>query len=79
MEQIEEDEDEEVIDSGPFCRHWSDPVDCEHLCSACGHRCGMHDDMLHCFHEDDDGKMCECSGYQDVHGNRCEYLPPAPK
>lgn len=29
-------------DSGPFCRHWHDPADCEELCATCGHRCAQH-------------------------------------
>lgn len=28
-------------DSGPFCRHWGDPGDCDELCS-CGHKCCRH-------------------------------------
>lgn len=29
-------------ETGPFCRHWSDPWDCEELCKRCGHRCREH-------------------------------------
>jgi hypothetical protein len=29
-------------DSGSFCRHGNDPVDCDILCAACGHRCVSH-------------------------------------
>lgn len=30
-------------ESGPFCRHFSDPSDCEIECDRCGDRCGRHD------------------------------------
>lgn len=33
----------EDYETGPFCRHWSDPADCAEVCQACGHRCGVHD------------------------------------
>lgn len=40
------DEDKETdwsdYDSGPFCRHWSDPADCDERCARCNHRCGRH-------------------------------------
>jgi hypothetical protein len=29
-------------DSGPFCRHWGDPSDCEEICTTCGHICTRH-------------------------------------
>ena len=29
-------------DSGPFCRHWGDPSDCEEKCGSCGHGCAWH-------------------------------------
>lgn len=41
------DEDDEDLadwsdmDTGPFCRHWSD-FDCEVTCATCGHRCACH-------------------------------------
>ena len=34
--------DWENFDSGPFCRHWGDPSDCDELCATCGHRCTDH-------------------------------------
>ena len=41
---VEEDEDDEMpIESGPFCRHFSDPTACEIVCEACGHTCAEHD------------------------------------
>lgn len=34
--------DWEDYDSGPYCRHWSDPSDCEITCANCGHHCQRH-------------------------------------
>ncbi len=31
-----------TYDSGPYCRHYSDPSECEDVCSWCGHRCADH-------------------------------------
>lgn len=47
-------------DSGPYCRHWSDPVDCEERC-VCGHRCGQH-------YVTDDGfcSQCSCEEWREV-------------
>jgi hypothetical protein len=36
------DEWDDVPDSGPYCRHWDDPSDCETTCARCGHDCGDH-------------------------------------
>ena len=30
-------------ESGPFCRHWSSPSDCDELCGECQHRCTAHE------------------------------------
>lgn len=38
----DEGSDWEDYSSGPFCRHWGDPSDCEETCAECGHRCGIH-------------------------------------
>lgn len=35
--------DTDFQDSGPFCRHYSDPCDCSEVCDTCGHRCSEHD------------------------------------
>jgi hypothetical protein len=35
--------DEGDYESGPFCRHWGDPSDCEEKCATCGHRCPEHE------------------------------------
>jgi hypothetical protein len=37
---MDEDEDK-VPESGPFCRHFHDPADCEEVC-ICGHTCNYH-------------------------------------
>lgn len=51
-------------DSGPFCRHFSDPADCEEVCKRCGHKCHEHgsgvDDGEPCFHDE-----CSCTGWVD--------------
>jgi len=45
-------------DSGPFCRHWGDPGDCEEACAACGHPCRQHpyDDSCEVLE-------CACEGF----------------
>lgn len=40
MSPIEDDCIE--FDSGPYCRHWSDPGDCTEACARCGHECRRH-------------------------------------
>lgn len=32
----------ENYESGPFCRHWGDPTDCDETCTTCGHGCTAH-------------------------------------
>ncbi len=56
----DEQEDKEW-DSGPYCRHWGDPCDCEDLC-VCGHQCHEHS-----YHGDEcevDG--CKCEEFEDA-------------
>jgi hypothetical protein len=53
-------------DSGPFCRHWSDPSDCELKCNNCGHWCGQHranDGKAPCYFSD--LKYCECKDWAE--------------
>jgi hypothetical protein len=38
----EEDDRWDDYESGPFCRHWSDPSDCDIACAGCGHSCTEH-------------------------------------
>jgi hypothetical protein len=55
---------DEPRDSGPFCRHWHDPNDCEVVCAGCGDACWLHRDGGGC-----DGQGgpfgCRCPGFQD--------------
>lgn len=51
--------DWENYESGPFCRHWGDPSDCDIKCSRCGHRCTQHgaeDGDYACLE-------CDCEGW----------------
>jgi hypothetical protein len=51
----------ETYDTGPFCRHWSDPVDCDIECGVCGHRCYKHDiEEDVCFVPD-----CTCPAWEE--------------
>ena len=43
-------------DSGPFCRHWGDPSDCNEKCK-CGHKCCQHDYI------DNDCCICDCEQF----------------
>lgn len=47
-------------ESGPFCRHWSEPSECEEKCMKCGHSCQEHGsiDNEPCTHEG-----CSCEGW----------------
>lgn len=45
--------------SGPFCRHYGDPSDCETECGACGHSCHYHHDE-ECMVEG-----CQCAGWEE--------------
>lgn len=58
-----EDETEDTwedFETGPFCRHWSDPSDCDKLCK-CGHTCRRHS-----LFEDGDCNECDCQHFTDV-------------
>lgn len=57
---IGDDVDREEWDSGPFCRHWSDPSDCNELCK-CGHKCSEHAYGDYCVVDD-----CTCDGFDDA-------------
>lgn len=50
-----EDDYVDEYDSGPFCRHWSDPADCKELCGRCGHGC-----IEHAY--DDGDRSCNVEG-----------------
>ena len=52
----------ENFDSGPYCRHWDDPDNCDIRCKTCGHRCPGHgfadDPGCHWYNE-----SCNCKGW----------------
>jgi len=37
-------DDWQDYESGPFCRHFGDPTDCDEKCARCGKTCASHDD-----------------------------------
>lgn len=41
---MSDDEVEEEYHSGPYCRHYGDPGNCDETCAAvgCGHSCSAH-------------------------------------
>ncbi len=66
----DEGPDSEPPESGPFCRHFGDPADCDRLCERCGHRCSAHDqggeDDSECnmpFGESPDDVPCPCEAW----------------
>ena len=48
--------DDPCQESGPFCRHWGDPADCDEKCATCGHECCEHD-------QSGDGEPSECNHF----------------
>lgn len=60
-------------ESGPFCRHWSDPSECELHCAGCGHRCGEHDDGGSGGPSACQVNDCPCGAYREP-----DELPPPP-
>lgn len=58
---LDDDVERDIEDSGPWCRHWGDPGDCDELCK-CGHTCTEHD-----YHDNEctvDG--CDCEEFEDA-------------
>jgi hypothetical protein len=56
-----EESDWSNYETGPFCRHWGDPVDCDIKCANCGHGCTQHeaeDGRRECFMPD-----CDCEAW----------------
>jgi hypothetical protein len=51
----------ENYESGPFCRHWGDPSDCDEECARCGHRCCRHGAESADFACMEEG--CECEAW----------------
>jgi hypothetical protein len=50
-------------ESGPFCQHWGDPVDCDTVCMCCTHQCHEHDwhNPWPC-----NAGNCECEAFKDA-------------
>ncbi len=48
-------------ESGPFCRHWDDPSDCDIECAVCGHRCPRHE----CEDGDFSCLDCDCPAWTE--------------
>jgi len=57
------EDDRSDYDSGPFCRHWGDPSDCDEVCLTCGHKCCEHD---HCGDLVCHVEGCECKEFKDA-------------
>lgn len=55
-------DDDHEVESGPFCRHYGDPADCDHECQICGHTCSQHvqDDFGYCRVDE-----CECQEWRE--------------
>jgi hypothetical protein len=56
---MDEDEDK-VPESGPFCRHFHDPADCEEIC-FCGHPCNYHGAA-----PDSGCLVCDCEQWKET-------------
>jgi hypothetical protein len=56
---IEPYNEDDVPQSGPFCRHFADPGDCDMVCGECGHLCHEH-------YQDNQGncRECGCESFQ---------------
>jgi len=59
MEEESEDTWEDY-ETGPFCRHWLDPYDCDEPC-VCGHPCCRHSNYT-----DGSCNECDCEHFTDV-------------
>ncbi len=60
-EGIEDDVDtEKDFDTGPFCRHFHDPSDCEKRCT-CGCACKRHG-----YGDDSECMDCGCMKWEEV-------------
>lgn len=62
MSDGEVEDEQEPVDSGPFCRHWRELGDCDERC-ICSHRCDQHDSY-------GDGECnvdgCPCEAFKDA-------------
>ena len=57
--------DWEDYDSGPFCRHFSDPDECDLVCAECGHGCAKTDNS-HELNGPCNVDGCPCTGWTDA-------------
>ncbi len=64
MSDERDDEYWENYESGPFCRHWSDPIDCEEVCATCGHGCTDH--AYEDGERDCGAEGCTCQEWKDA-------------
>jgi hypothetical protein len=55
MSKIADDD----YESGPFCRHWTDPDYCDKVCKTCGHPCPRH----YSPESPDACEKCDCMGW----------------
>lgn len=55
----EADDDSSDYESGPFCIHWGEAVDCDELC-MCGHSCNSHDGGY------EGCGQCDCEEWREV-------------
>lgn len=56
------EEPDDFQESGPFCRHYSEPGLCDVLCARCGHSCDAHgSDGDHPCSE----CGCDCEGWKE--------------
>lgn len=57
----DDNDDDREYESGPFCRHWGDPADCEEVCGTCGHHCCRH------WFSDGDSSCndCDCEAWTE--------------
>lgn len=52
-----ENDDWQEYESGPYCIHWNDLVDCAEKCKKCKHSCSQHYD--NCSQCELEGVSCE--------------------
>lgn len=55
------DDDWSDYESGPFCRHYGEPSECEEKCAICGHTCREHGSIA----DDCTVEGCTCTGWEE--------------
>jgi hypothetical protein len=58
-----DDQEIDFQESGPFCQHWGDPLDCDTTCDRCGHICAQHDGVAD---ESCSAEECDCDGFLTI-------------